>query len=486
MMKRDLRYSRRNFLQSIGAGVALLPLLHADRADAACYVGGIKRLYVLAWPNGMLSSIDSWPGAGNDPTTWTIDPTGFQSSLQPFKSDLLLLRGVDYSFIRDMPGSGERTGHACFPGMLTGAFYQTLSGSTSADVAGGPSIDQYIGSHLQTTGYKGLVSLNQAVFPKSTGHLSWKGPGQVVLPDPDPYNVFSTYFQGAIPSPPPMPTTKVDAGAPPAPVDTAKVVGKSILDAVIGDLTRFSNIVGTEDKKNIDAHLQSVRDIEARMQLMGTGAGTGVTTGPITMGTNAACGPPAMSTKLALTDVSNVPALTKLHMDLGVAAFGADLTRCIVLQISDQGAANLVMTWLGYVGGKPNPVDPNTGDAQGYHSIAHQNTADKVKCDRWFQDQIAYLIQQMKSVTDPTGKTLLDSSVVVGMNNMRTGTHETTAVPVVMAGSCGGYFKTGRSLALPAGTPNNGLLIALCNAMGTPVTTFGQTSYGGELTVLKG
>ena len=43
-----------------------------------------------------------------------------------------------------------------------------------------------------------------------------------------------------------------------------------------------------------------------------------------------------------------------------------------------------------------------------------------------------------------------------------------------MAGSCGGYFKTGRSLALPAGTPNNGLLVALCNAMDTPVTTFGE------------
>ena len=55
---------------------------------------------------------------------------------------------------------------------------------------------------------------------------------------------------------------------------------------------------------------------------------------------------------------------------------------------------------------------------------------------------------------------MLDSSVVVGMNSMRTGTHETTGVPVVMAGSCGGYFKTGRSLALPAGTPNNGLLVA--------------------------
>jgi hypothetical protein len=91
----------------------------------------------------------------------------------------------------------------------------------------------------------------------------------------------------------------------------------------------------------------------------------------------------------------------------------------------------------------------------------------------------------MAGIKDANGQRLLDASVVVGMNNMRTGTHETTGVPVVMAGSCGGYFKTGRSLALPSGTPNNGLLVALCNAMGTPVTTFGEAQYGGELAVLK-
>ena len=67
MMKRDLRFSRRLLLKSMGAGAALLPMLHADRTDAACYVGGIKRLYILCWTNGMLSSINNWATAGNIP-----------------------------------------------------------------------------------------------------------------------------------------------------------------------------------------------------------------------------------------------------------------------------------------------------------------------------------------------------------------------------------------------------------------------------------
>ncbi len=54
-----------------------------------------------------------------------------------------------------MPGSGERTGHACFPGMLTGAFYQLLSSGTSSDLGGGISVDQYIGTQLQKGGLQG-------------------------------------------------------------------------------------------------------------------------------------------------------------------------------------------------------------------------------------------------------------------------------------------------------------------------------------------
>jgi hypothetical protein len=485
MMKRDLRFSRRRLLKSIGAGAALLPMLRSDPADAACYVGGIKRMYILAWTNGMLSSINQWATAGTTPTSWTLG--AFQASLQPYMSDLLLLNGIDYKLIKDQPGTGERTGHSAFPGMLTGAYYDLLSSSTSADLGGGISIDQYIGGQLQQGGYKGLVSLNQGSFVVSTGHLSWVKSGQVVLPTTDPAKVFSLYLQGAVPTPPPVTTKGVDAGA--APVDNTNAIRKSILDYVIADINRFSNIVGTDDKASIDEHLTSVRNIETRIQNMSS-TSTPVSmpgTGPITTNTgNAACNMPSTAGEPASSATVNVPAITKLHMDLAVAAFAADLTRVVVMQIGDQGDSNLILNWLGFTSGGPLAADPNTGDTNGFHAIAHENTMRKVTCDTWFQSQYAYIVGQLKGITDGTGKSMLDSSVVVGMNSMRTGTHETTGVPVLLAGSCGGYFQTGRSLALPTGTPNNGLLVSLCNAMGYPVTTFGQASYGGAIAGLTG
>jgi len=484
MMKRDLRFSRRNLLKTIGAGAALLPLLQSDPADAQCLAGGIKRLYLLAWPDGMLSSTNSWSPAGTAPSNWKLAP--FQASLQPHQADLLLLNGVDYKFLRDGPHS-ETTGHACYPGMFTGARYKTAGSSTSTDMAGGPSIDQYIGSKLKAGGYGGLVSLNQGAFVESTARLSWSAAGQAVIPDFDPYHVFKTYIQGKITTPAPAGTPATPAPMPMA--DPKKAAQKSILDAVMADLKRFSNVVGTADKANIDAHLTYVRDIETGLGAI-TGTGTGSDGGTVTNGSSAACGIPmaATATAVAFRNTDNIPVIAKLHMDLAIAAFAADLTRVAVMQIGDQGAAHLILSWspCNFKSGGPNPGDANTGDVNAFHAIAHRNGADKVVCDTWFQSQIAYVIAQMKSVADPSGKSMLDSSVICAMNNMRTGTHETTGVPVVMAGSCGGYFKTGRSLALPAGTPNNGVLVALCNAMGTPVDSFGEASYGGELAVLKG
>jgi Protein of unknown function (DUF1552) len=405
-MKRDGRYSRRAMLQAIGAGAALLPLLEADRADAQCLAGGIKRMYVLVWPRGMYSAVSNWATTGDDPTTWALAP--FQSSLQPYVSKLLLLNGIDYSFIRDMPGSGERTGFACFPGMLTGAFYQTLSTATSADIAGGPSVDQYIGRALQGGGYGGLVSLNQGVFVKSTGRLSWKEAGQSVLPDTDPYHVFKTYFAGSLAGSP----SPGDAGTAGAPPDNSKLIQKSILDYVMSDLNRFSGIVGTADKVRIQAHLSAVRDLEMRLgaaSIPATGPGAIADSGPL----DAACNPPDVGIMVDPTLTSNVPAITKLQMDLGVAAFASDLTRCIVLQIGDQSAANLIMTWLGFASGGPNPGDANTGDVNGLNAIANRNGADKVVCDTWFESQLAYIVGRLHGVIDVTGKSLLDSSVVV-------------------------------------------------------------------------
>ncbi len=455
MSKTD-RFSRRKLLAALGVGPALLPLLDAEASGQA---PAAKRALILVWADGMLSksATSRWPGEG---TSYTLSP--HMASLEPHRADLLLIDNINYRFVResDNPNGGEVSGHACFQGMLTGAKYRSFGSSTAGNVAGGPSIDQHIGNGLRTQGYTGLTSLNLGVFVKSTARLSWRAAADPIVPTTDPYRVFTQLFGNSTGGG----GTGGSGSMPDPAIERARLMKVSILDTVIKDLDRFKGRVGTEDRARIDSHLQSVREIE--QGLMGT-------TTPPPMGGM----PPTLPQGVQTGSTQNFHTTTKMMIDLSVAALAADATRVVVLQLGDQGDADLILYNLGFM---PGGEDGNTGNVAGFHSCAHRNAGEKDQYDTWFHEQVAYTVASMKSAN------LLPSSALLAMNNMRTGQHEYNNVPASMAGSCGGYFGTGRSIKLPANTAQNGILVSLANAIGVPTETFGDATYGGELAVLRG
>ena len=116
--------------------------------------------------------MNNWSTTGNDPSNWTL--ASFQASLQPYQSDLLLLNGVDYKFLRDGPHS-ETTGHACYPGMFDRRHCtsQRAAAPPMTLPAGHPSISTSAASS-RPGGYTGLVSLNQA--RSSRAPRAFRGP----------------------------------------------------------------------------------------------------------------------------------------------------------------------------------------------------------------------------------------------------------------------------------------------------------------------
>jgi len=335
----------------MGVGCALLPWLPSESARAACSgVSGPKRVFILVWANGMLGGGDSWATTGPD---FTLPDQ--MASLEPCRQDLILMDGLDYKFIRDMPGSGERSAVACFPGMLTGAFYATLSSATSADVAGGISIDQYLGAKLQASGYPGLRSLNLAVQAQvGAASLSWRAAGVPVRPNQDPFAVFSKLF-GSSAQPP---------------LDEILAMRRSVLDHVAGELDRFTaRVGGTEDRRRVAVHLQNVRDLEQRLAQQQVAAAA------------PACAPPDLGPMVGVRENKNFELITKLQIDLSVAALAADATRVVVLQLGDQGDAQIVLTSLGLSPGGPNPANAVAGDVNSIYAIARTNGPLKVKID---------------------------------------------------------------------------------------------------------
>ncbi|HLK92664.1 MAG TPA: hypothetical protein VKZ18_22415, partial [Polyangia bacterium] len=110
-----------------------------------------------------------------------------------------------------------------------------------------------------------------------------------------------------------------------------------------------------------------------------------------------------------------------------------------------------------------------------------------IQINTWYAQQMAGLIDRLKSTPDAGGGTLFDNTLMLWSNELAKGnTHSRQDAPYVLAGNAGGALATGRFLSYEGqGLNHNNLLLALINAMGVPDTTFGEADWcTGPLTGL--
>jgi hypothetical protein len=171
-------------------------------------------------------------------------------------------------------------------------------------------------------------------------------------------------------------------------------------------------------------------------------------------------------------DPLHYEATGKLQMDLIVAALQCDLTRVASLQYSHSVSQH---------------VFTNLGLGQAHHDLSHEGDSNEsaqeqlTLINRFYAEQMAYLVRRLAETPEGDGS-LLDSTVVVWVNELGKGnSHSRDEVPYVLAGSCGGYFRTGRFERFLQSTPHNDFLVTLQRAMGLPVERFGDSRYANEL-----
>ena len=101
--------------------------------------------------------------------------------------------------------------------------------------------------------------------------------------------------------------------------------------------------------------------------------------------------------------------------------------------------------------------------------------------------QLADFIAGMKAIDDGDGKTMLDNSLVLMGTEVANGAnHSHDDIPFILAGRAGGALTSGKFHKLPAQRSHNDLLITVGQAMGMPMTTFGEASKcTGPMTMLK-
>jgi hypothetical protein len=109
---------------------------------------------------------------------------------------------------------------------------------------------------------------------------------------------------------------------------------------------------------------------------------------------------------------------------------------------------------------------------------------DRQVIDRWNFDQFAYLVGQLKSISDGPG-TLLDNSIVWYATDVGRGdVHDDGNLPFIVAGRGGGALKTGRYVDM-GGANHTCFLLSFLQLMGFPeVASFGAPGSSAKGAVL--
>jgi hypothetical protein len=444
-----MKLRRRELLAGLG-GLGLLPLTgeRLARADAAP-----RRLIVFYTPNGTIGP--EWRPRGGE-TDFTFGR--ILAPLAPFRSKLLVLGGVDMALADAGFGSHHTRG---IGGLLTGRRILMgnfrSAGPPTAGWASGVSIDQHI-ARTASTRFRTLELGVRVVDAEVRGRISYLGPNQPVPPMEDPYDVFDRIFAGGRP-----PAAAGPAGpAIDARAERLRAQRKSVLDFLGQELAAARAQVGVDDRARIDAHLESVRDIERRLLVDGSGPAPAPAAG---------CAPPALAPRIDVQTSESLPAVGRLHMDLLAAAFACDLTRVATLQWT-HAESNQTFSFLGVPGQHHAMSHAGDGDAAAQESLTRINV--------FYAEQLAHLLERL-AATREGDRTVLDNTVVLWATEVGKGNnHAHRDLPFLLAGAAGGHFRTGRFIDYQArgrSQPHNNLLVSLANAMGLPDTSFGDPEH---------
>ena len=436
-----MQIPRRTFLRGLGTAIAL-PTLDAMIPARALAAGNAKfptRMAFIYIPNGVIQEKWNVKGEGKD--------YQFSHILEPLakhREDLLVFSGLAHDKARaNGDGAGDHArANATF---LTGAQARKTSG---ADIKLGVSVDQIaaqkIGDktrlsslELSSDGVRLSGRCDSGYSCAYQFNLAWKNASTPMPPESNPKAVFDRLFAGGS-------KKEIDENK-----QRRERYRKSILDFALEDAKRLEKKLGYTDKRKLDEYLDSIRELEKRIEAM---AKANV---DLPEGFSVPAGKPR-----------DFGAHVRLMSDMMALAFQTDSTRIASYLLAHDG---------------DNRSYPHLGVRQGHHSISHhRNAKDKVedltKINRYHCTLFAHFLDRLKSIKEGDG-TLLDHSMIVYGGAIGDGNRHTHHdLPVVLAGNANGAIRTGRHVRYSTNTPMANLFLNMLDIMGTPTERLGDST----------
>ena len=127
----------------------------------------------------------------------------------------------------------------------------------------------------------------------------------------------------------------------------------------------------------------------------------------------------------------NIADHMRLMCDILVLGFQTDTTRITTLKLNNDHSS-LRFPHLGV-------------DYMIHHLLSHSDTADWLKVNQFFVEQLAYIARKLDAIQEGD-RTALDNSMLMFCSSMMTGGHDATQLPVVMVGRGRGRIDTGKTL----------------------------------------
>jgi hypothetical protein len=422
---------RRTFLRGIGVTFAL-PLLDAmvPSLSALAPAGAQPplRLGFVYIPMGMNPT--QWiPGAEGRLTE--LSPS--LATLTPFLNQVTVISNTELK-MADSPGN-HATANSSF---LSAKLARRTEGS---DYELATTVDQIaarqIGSDTRIPSLELGTDLIAMVGNCDNGfacvyqnNLSWSSPTTPLPTEADPRVLFERLFG--------------DGG--PAKERRAQLrANKSILDWVTGDMARLQRKLGAGDRARVDQYLESVREVERRIQKAELEADD--------------------ATQPDLARPANVPAAwedhVKLMFDLQVLALQADITRVITFQMARETSTRTY---------------PQIGVPEPHHPISHHgNDPEKLaklgKINAYHVSLFAYFLDKLRATPDGNGTLLDHSTYMLGSGLGNPSVHNHTNLPLLVAGG----HKGGRHIHYADPTPLANLHLTLLEKAGVHQDAFGDS-----------
>lgn len=385
--------NRRQFLRGVGVSMALpwLESLARLGGSAAARIGDAPvRLIVLFSGNGFHSQEWWAKGEGEQMELGKV-----LAPLTDFRRQLLFVRGLFHAEARKGNIHSSQTGN-----LLSGAPL-----AAGGEIRSGTSLDQVLARHLaRETKLPSLVlgceksnpSVHKNYSMLYSSHISWSSPTTPTPLEVYPALAFDQLFGNG-----------VDRG------------DRSVLDAVLDEAKALRARAGSVDRQKIEEYLESVREVEQRLDGIG----------------RPRIWQPTLATPDLPRPADGIPERIDEHMrlmcDLLVLALQTDTTRIVTLKLNNDHSS-LRFPHLGV-------------DAMIHHLLSHSDTPDWLKVNQFFVEQVAYVCRRLDAIQEGP-RTLLDNSMLLYCSSMMTGNHDNDQLPVLLLGGAGGQISGGRVL----------------------------------------